>query len=258
MQNNHESAFSWPKAGFPQKCQPLHSMIKSRMQKKLLLFDIDGTLLLTGGAGKIALEEAFAEIFGIPDCWKDLDPHGKTDPAIFDEIAIRELGRILSKEEFYRLMTRYEAIFEDRIRRSPRFELMPGVIPLLEHLSQNDELFLALGTGNFEGAGRMKLARGGIEHYFRTGGFGNHARERHLILLAGIQQSEKIANQKFNKQQTFVIGDTEHDIVAANRVGLRSIAVLTNGRTHEDFRSHSPDHILKDLTDIASFLSCLK
>ncbi len=252
------TAFSCSETAFPQKSRPLHGMIKSRMQKKLLLFDIDGTLLLTGGAGKIALEEAFAEIFGVSDCWKNLDPHGKTDPAIFDEIAIRELGRVLSEEEFYRLMTRYEDLFGAHIHQSPHFELMPGVIPLLEHLSQNDELFLALGTGNFEGAGRMKLARGGIEHYFRTGGFGNHARERHLILLAGIQQSEKIANQKFDKRQTFVIGDTERDIAAANQIGLRSIAVLTNGRTHEDFRPHSPDHILKDLTDITAFLSCLE
>ena len=134
--------------------------------KKLLLFDIDGTLLLTGGAGKVAFEEAFEELFEVPNAWRNLDPHGKTDPAIFDEVATRELGRLLTPGEFDLLMERYEDIFEERIHESPRFELMPGVVEILEHLSRDPEIFLALGTGNFERAGRMKLSRGGIEHYF--------------------------------------------------------------------------------------------
>lgn len=226
--------------------------------KKLLLFDIDGTLLLTGGAGKIAFEEAFEEIFDIPHAWRNLDPHGKTDPAIFDEVAQRELGRLLSPGEFELLMDRYEEIFEDRIQESPRFELMPGVIEILEYLSKNPEFFLALATGNFERAGRMKLKRGAIEHYFPTGGFGNDARKREEILLAAVAYSEELAGECFEKHRIFVIGDTEYDIAAAQKAGLRSIAVLTNGRTRKHFEKDPPDHILKDLTDIPAFLSCLK
>jgi phosphoglycolate phosphatase-like HAD superfamily hydrolase len=228
------------------------------MKKALLLFDIDGTLLLTGGAGKVAFEEAFEEIFEIPNAWGNLDPHGKTDPAIFDEVAQRELGRLLSSGEFELLMERYEEIFEERIQESPRFELMPGVIEILEHLSRDPEIFLALATGNFERAGRMKLKRGGVEHYFLTGGFGNDARERDKILLAAIAYAEEHARERFEKHRTFVIGDTEYDIAAAKKAGVRSIAVLTNGRTRKHFEKDPPDHILQDLTDIPSFLSCLK
>lgn len=226
--------------------------------KKLLLFDIDGTMLLTGGAGKVAFEEAFEEIFEIPNAWGSLDPHGKTDPAIFDEVAKRQLGRLLSPGEFELLMDRYEEIFEERIQQSPRFELMPGVIEILEHLSRDPDIFLALATGNFERAGRMKLKRGAIEHYFLAGGFGNDARERDKILLAAIAYSEELARERFEKQRIFVIGDTEYDIAAAKKTGVRSIAVLTNGRTREHFKQDPPDHILQDLTDIPAFLACLQ
>ncbi|MFA7255431.1 MAG: HAD family hydrolase [Candidatus Omnitrophota bacterium] len=225
--------------------------------KKLLLFDIDGTLLLTGGAGKVAFEEAFEEIFEIPNAWKDLDPHGKTDPAIFDEVAMRELGRLLTPGEFDLLMERYEEIFEERIQQSPRFELMPGVVEILEHLSRDPNIFLALATGNFERAGRMKLSRGGVEHYFLTGGFGNDARERDQILLAAVAFSEELAREHFEKDRIYVIGDTEYDIAAAKKAGLRSIAVLTNGRTRSHFEKDPPNHILEDLTDIPAFLSCI-
>jgi len=228
------------------------------MTKTLLLFDIDGTLLLTGGAGKIALEEAFEELFEIPDAWGDLDPHGKTDPAIFDEVAQRKLGRLLSEGESDLLMELYEELFEGHIQRSPRFELMPGVVEILEHLAKDPAFFLALATGNFEGAGHMKLKRGQVDHYFQTGGFGNDARERDKIVLAAITYAEELAKQHFSKNRIFVIGDTEYDIAAAKKAGVRSIAVLTNGRTRKHFEKDPPDHILQDLTDIPAFLACLK
>jgi len=226
--------------------------------KKLLLFDIDGTLLLTGGTGKIAFEEAFDELFAIPNAWGDLNPHGKTDMAIFDEVALLKLGRILTPGEADLLMDRYEEIFEEQIPHAPRFELMPGVIAILEHLSKDPDLFLALATGNFERAGWLKLKRGAIDHYFRAGGFGNDAREREKIVLAAIAYSEELARERFDPKDIFVIGDTEYDITAAKKAGVKSIAVLTNGRTRQSFEKDPPNYILPDLTDIPAFLACLK
>ena len=233
-------------------------MLKSAMPQKLLLFDIDGTLLLAGGAGKVALEQAFQELFGIPECWGNLDPHGRTDASIFDEIAGRCLGRLLTRVEFDRLMRRYETLFEDRIMTAACYELMPGVTRLLEYLSKEPGIFLALATGNFEGAGRMKLKRGKIEHYFKAGGFGMDSRERHKILLAAVEHAESVSGKSFSKTDIYVIGDTEYDVAAAKKAGLKSIAVLTNGRTGSDFKNDPPDHILKDLTDISGFMECLR
>ena len=104
----------------------------------------------------------------------------------------------------------------------------------------------------------MKLKRAAIEYYFLAGGFGNDARERDKILLTAIAYSEELAREHFEEHSIFVIGDTEYDIAAAKKAEVRSIAVLTNGRTREHFRKDPPDHILQDLTDIPAFLACLK
>ncbi len=226
--------------------------------KKLLLFDIDGTLLLSGGTGKVAFEIAFDEIFGIPDSLGDLDLSGKTDLGIFEEVAKTKLGRLLTEGETELLQERYEEIFEEQIAFATRFELMPGVVSILERLSNDNRFFLSLATGNFESAGWMKLKRGKIDHYFSTGGFGNGVKERDKIILTAIQSAEDLARAQFPLDSIYVIGDTEHDIAAAKKAGVRSIAVLTNNRTEETFKQNPPDAVLKDLTDIDAFLRILE
>ena len=228
------------------------------MVNTLLLFDIDGTLLLTGACGKIALEEAFEEMFNIPGCWGDTAPHGKTDPAIIDAVCLRLLGRLLTPEENVRLTDRYHYYFRRRIANADKYRLMPGVPQLLDFLSRKNDVLLALGTGNFEKAAWMKLERGNIHHYFKCGGFGSDSAERPEILEHAIRRAEKITGRPIPKNRIHVIGDTEYDIAAAKKAGLRSIAVLTNGRTPKDFEPDPPDHILPDLSDILAFISCLK
>ncbi len=223
----------------------------------LLIFDIDGTLLLTGGCGKVALEKAFEEMFGIADCWGDTVPHGKTDPAIIDAICERLLGRRLTGDENRLLRDRYHELLRAEVAITDQYRLMPGITELLEHLSRREEIFLALGTGNFELASRIKLERGGIYHYFKCGGFASDAGERPGILRHAIRRAEKITGSPIPKECIYVIGDTIHDVRAAKTVGLRTIAVLTNHSQKEDFRGSPPDHLLKDLSHIPAFMACL-
>lgn len=228
------------------------------MTKILLLFDIDGTLLLTGGCGKVALEKAFEEMFGIPDCWGNTVPHGKTDPAIIDAICLKLLGRRLTAEEDKRLCDRYHQLLRKEVAATTQYRLMPGVVELLEFLSCRKEIFLALGTGNFELASWIKLERGNIHHYFKCGGFASDAGDRPEILRHAIRRVEKITGILIPKEQTYVIGDTIHDVRAAKAVGLKTIAVLTNHAKKEDFRDSPPDHLLKDLSHIPTFMTCLE
>ncbi|HOW59475.1 MAG TPA: HAD family hydrolase [Candidatus Omnitrophota bacterium] len=227
------------------------------MNKTLLIFDIDGTLLLSGGCGKTALEDAFEEMFGIPSCWGDTVPDGKTDPAIIDAICQKTLNRSLNSEESTRLCERYHHYFRARIKDSKSYRLMPGVPELLEFLSQRKEFLLALGTGNFEEAGWMKLERGNIHHHFKCGGFASDASKRPDILKTAIRRSEKLAGQPFSKENIYVIGDTLHDVRAARQLDLKSIVVTTGNTPKEDFREAPPDYLLKDLRDRAAFLACL-
>lgn len=227
------------------------------LTKVLLLFDIDGTLLLTGGCGKVSLEKAFEELFGISECWGDTVPHGKTDPIIINAICQRLLGRKPTFEENQRLCDRYHELLRKEVAATGQYRLMPGIPELLDYLSRRPEIFLALGTGNFEVASRIKLERGNIHHYFKCGGFASDADERPEILRHAVRRAEKIAGNPIPKEQIYVIGDTLHDVRAAKTAGFRTIAVLTNHARREDFDDSPPDHLLKDLSNIPAFMACL-
>src|SRR3989338_1935415 len=176
--------------------------------KKILLFDIDGTLLLTGGVGKIAFEKAFDELFGIPDAWGDTIPDGKTDPIIIGEIVAKTLGRPLSQIEYSRLAERYLRYFRNEIRDAPNFRLMPGVSALLNSLSKTENVSLGIATGNLEEAAWLKLERGGIRHFFPFGGFGSDSNERSEIIQIAIKHGEKTLGRKFDAKEIYIIGDT--------------------------------------------------
>jgi len=226
--------------------------------KKILLFDIDGTLLLTGGCGKIALEKAFEEALGIQNAWGDMMPDGKTDPSIIEEIAQKTLNRKLTTLEHVTLSKLYLTYFRTEIQNALNFKLMPGVPELLSALAGKDEILLGIATGNLEEAGWLKLERGGIRKFFRFGGFGSDSMERSEIIQAAIQRGEKILNQKINLEEVYVIGDTHYDVKAAKKLGLKAIGVTTGSMKEKDFLGeYEPRHLLNDLSDIDLFLSLI-
>lgn len=225
--------------------------------KKILLFDIDGTLLLTGGVGKIAFEKAFEELFRIPDAWGDVIPDGKTDPLIIEEITKQTLKRKLKKKEYELLCARYTGYFRDEIRKAPNFRLMPGVSALLKTLSERNDVLIGIATGNLEEAGRLKLERGNIHHYFQFGGFASDSNDRSGIIRKALKDAEKIMGHDIARELVFIIGDTEHDIRAAQTLGLHSIAVTTGGYTKKDLLRHKPTHLLKNLSDLKLFLKLI-
>ena len=228
------------------------------MTKKILLFDIDGTLLLTGGAGRVAFEEAFLEIFGIKNVWGDLIPDGKTDPAIVEELSEKSMGRPLQKNEYDSLLKRYLIRFRVEIQRSQRFRLMPGVPELLKRLAGKDNVLVGLATGNFEEPAWLKLERGGIRNFFSFGGFGSDSHLRSEILRIAVTRAEQILREKTEPARIYVIGDTDHDVRAAKKLGLQSIAVTTGSMKAEVFSGvNEPTYLLKDLSDQEAFLKLI-
>lgn len=226
--------------------------------RKMLLFDIDGTLLYTGGAGRTAFERAFEELFGVPDAWGNTNPDGKTDPWIIDEIAGRVLGRSLQAAEYGELVRRYLLYFRSEIKTSPRFRLMPGVPALLQALSASEEFMIGIATGNFEESAWSKLEQGGIRDYFRFGGFASDSGDRPEILKAAIERGRRLHNADPGPEEIFVIGDTERDIQAAKAIGVRVIAVATGRMAPQDFASHEPHHVLADLADTDGFFKAVR
>jgi phosphoglycolate phosphatase len=226
--------------------------MKARL--KILLFDIDGTLLLTGGAGRIAIDIAFNELFGIDRAWGNTAPDGKTDPLIFQEIACRVLKRSLRTDELQSLQKIYLAQFRTLIDKSPRFRLMPGVENFLGKLSGHSKYVLGIQTGNFEEVAWLKLQRGNLRKYFNFGGFGSDSPERTDIVGTAMKRAQAWLNKHRADDAadpfvTFVIGDAPQDILAGKALNLRTLAVTTGRARKEDLAACRPDYVLTDLSD---------
>ena len=226
-------------------------------KSKILLFDIDGTLLMTGGAGAEALNLAFHRHFGIEGAWRGIVPDGKTDPMIIEEMAVRALGRALDTAEYEKICSLYLEFFTERLPKSERFRLLPGVQFLLQSLAGREDLVLGLATGNFEAAAWQKVGHGGIRDFFKFGGFGSDSRDRGELTRTAVLRGLEFLGRETGPENIFVIGDTIYDVMAGKKAGVRTVAVATGNYNGAHFREHSPDYILNDLSDARAFLRIL-
>lgn len=213
----------------------------------IVLFDIDGTLLLSGGAGKRALNRLFIDRYGVADAFAGIRPHGMTDPAIFRKMLARALGRAPHPGEIEDLAAAYPPLLDEELAGSEAFRLMPGAADLVARLGDRDDLWLGLATGNLESASRMKLRHAGLDDHFAFGGFGSDAEDRGELTRVACRRGRERAAAP--AMPCVVIGDTPADVRAAHAAGARCLAVCTTGFTAEDLKREGADHVLWDLTD---------
>lgn len=212
---------------------------------------MDGTLLLSGGAGARALNIAFERIYGIPNAMRHVHPHGKTDELIVQEMFRSHLGRCGSEPEVNALLERYLEILPTTVRDSRNFHLMPGIPGLLSYLRSRKDVFMGLGTGNIEEGARIKLSRGGLNRFFSFGGFGSDSGDRAELLEVGFQRGEEIILKEYPRKSIvrWVIGDTWRDVSAGRECGAKTIAVATGGDSLYELASASPDFLFATLED---------
>ena len=168
----------------------------------LLLFDVDGTLILTGGAGIRAFQRAFHELFRREVETDGIRFHGRTDPEIVEDIFAAGLSRSPTPEELQAICSRYIAHLEEEVRHSPGFRIMPGLPHLLEMLAVRAEVRLGLATGNLEGAARIKLDRADLNRYFPFGGFGSDAKDRTVLIQKAIERGRDLADRPHQEIRT--------------------------------------------------------
>lgn len=214
----------------------------------MILFDIDGTLLLTGGAGKTALNRTFEKLFQIPNAYGDLIPDGKTDPLIIEEIAVKLLERTPTLAETKKIADLYIEYFKDEILSSQRFRLMPGIDRLIPSLGQNKNFCLGVATGNFKITALMKLNRGGLDPYFSFGGYGDDSTRRLELTRKAIERGKNRHPYEFRSEEIFLIGDTVHDMDVGKTLGLVTVAVATGSTPKEVLSQRRPDFIFDELT----------
>ena len=220
---------------------------------KCVLFDLDGTLVSTGGAGVRALVSAFRSLFGIPDAMKGIQPAGKTDPVIIREIFKKTVKRNCTALEMRAVQEKYLEFLAGECDRARDYRVMQGIPDLLLKLTAM-KVLLGLGTGNLERGARTKLSRGGLNPFFRFGGFGSDSEERHELLAAGRRKAEGLAGTQLRAKDVFIVGDTERDILAARKAGFPVIAVATGGTSVKTLKAHDPDFFLPNFENQEEFV----
>jgi phosphoglycolate phosphatase-like HAD superfamily hydrolase len=199
---------------------------------KLLLFDIDQTLINSGGAGLRALDRACHKILAIENAMHGISPHGKTDPAIIREVLQTRLGsEAVYEDRIATLLEAYLSFLREEVPTSPGYRVLPGIAEVLDELSARSDTALGLATGNLELGARIKLERGRLNGYFAFGGFGSDAESRTALVQKAAQAASYKLGRSFHPADIFVIGDTPRDIDAGRDAGFKTIGVGTGSYT---------------------------
>jgi len=221
----------------------------------ILLFDIDGTLVLTGGAGQRAMARAFEDLFDIADGFRDIPMAGRTDTWILAAAAERH-G--IAPADLARFRDAYLQHLERELEPPhPRKAIMPGVRALLEALTERDDAYLALLTGNYERAARLKLEHFDLWRYFRCGAFADDAEDRNHLVPKALERVRSRGGPAVDPDDVIVVGDTPHDMACALASGARAIGVATGPFSAQQLQDSGAAVVFHDLSDTEAFLALL-
>ncbi len=228
------------------------------MKKKLLLFDIDGTLILTGGIAAGLMAESVAHVLGHPVQWNIRQFVGNTDRSIISTILrINGSTEGMIDDLTDESLNYYLSQLEDKLKNGKVVKVLPGVQKLLKTLEQDERFALGLLTGNVREGARIKLAKDGLYDYFPIGAFGDDALNREHLPAFAIQRAEKYFKCFFEKKDVWIIGDSVNDIKCAQANHLKSLAVTTGHMSKEELLKQHPTALIENLSQIKNFLKLL-
>lgn len=217
----------------------------------VLLFDVDGTLLDSGGAGRRSMLAAFEACHRRPDACAGFSFGGMTDRAIIRR-ALRSIDAATDDDALDAVLAAYLAHLRGEAQKPGGARLLPGVTEALAHVEGRPGVAVGLGTGNVEEGARIKLRMVGLSERFSFGGFGCDAEDRAALLRAGARRGAASLGVAVEGCRVVVIGDTPLDIEAARRAGASCVAVSTGGFSADELRAHAPDMVCARLTDPAA------
>lgn len=232
----------------------MDSMTAGNAPVTTLLFDIDGTLLLSQRAGGRAIDTVFERVFGRPRSI-ELRLHGRTDRGILTELFAAE-GRELTDADFDDFISRYLQELDQNLHRQPA-TVLPGVSQLLPWLVERPQFAVGLLTGNVRQGAKTKLRHTGLEQYFEFGGYGDSHAHRDDVAREAAGAARNHLQQRFCPASVVVIGDTVHDITCGKAIGAKTLAVLTGGASEAELAAAGPDWICPDLSQGFSILQHL-
>jgi len=225
---------------------------------RLVLFDIDGTLLSASGAGRRAMHRAFLDVYGTAGPIDAYDFRGKTDRVIVRDLlaaAGLEANAVAAREvEFF---ARYLQQLEVEIGDGSRVVVYPGVSRLVQALAACDHCVVGLLTGNIEGGARLKLGPTGLWPHFRLGAYGSDEADRTRLPAIAARRAEMLVGRPFRGGDLVIVGDTPLDVGCARAFGARAIAVGTGWHSVDDLAACAPDHVFPDLADTERVMAAI-
>lgn len=222
---------------------------------RLALFDVDGTLIRTNGAGVAAFARTLATEFGVHNGAEQIRFGGRTDPSLVRELfAIAQIEP--SAENFRRFFDSY-AFWLDHLLHQTNGHVCPGVWPFLRGLKQlPSPPVIGLLTGNIRLGAEIKLRHFGLWEVFQTGAFGDDHEDRNQIAVVARQRGCQLLNDDLRGEEILVVGDTPHDISCGRAIGAKVLAVATGGATWDQLLAHQPDWLVRDLTEVTAEEVC--
>jgi phosphoglycolate phosphatase len=213
---------------------------------RAVLFDIDGTLLVTGGAGGAAWQRAFEELHGVEANVADHTDAGMTDPEIAAIVFREVIGREGTSEERAKAIGRYLKHLPDTVAESEGYRTMPAIEQLLDRLI-DDGLLLGLVTGNIEAAAHIKLARANLNRFFSFGGYGSDSSDRTEVTQAAMRRGELVSGGGLEDGACIAVGDTPRDVRAGHGAGIEVVGVATGSYGTDELRAAGADYVLPTL-----------
>jgi phosphoglycolate phosphatase len=215
---------------------------------RILLFDIDGTLVSTGGAGAVAWKQAFDELYGIPADIGEFTDAGMTDPDVGAKTFEAVMHRQATPHELTQLVQRRLEHLPEAVARSEGYRVLPGVPERLRQLSRDGHL-LGIITGNGDGAAHIKLARGDLNRWFTFGAYASAGLDRAGIVRQAVQRGEAMLGRDVPNTEIYVIGDTPLDVQAAHAAGCTAIAVATGHFDAAALREAGADRVVETMEE---------
>lgn len=225
---------------------------------RLILFDIDGTLLDANRAGHTCLVRAMQAIFGTAGAQERYDWRGKTDPQIVGDL-LREAAvpEAVIRARLPDCFEAYARCLERLIDAGHPVNVCPGIRPLVERLATRDDALVGLLTGNVEAGARLKLKPTGLLPYFKVAAFGSDDTDRRRLPAIARERAQALTGRRIPFADLVIIGDTPLDIDCARAAGAVAVAVATGHHAVEELAAHAPDHLFPDLADTAAALAAL-
>lgn len=211
---------------------------------RAVLFDIDGTILVTGGAGGVAWQRAFQELHGVDADVAEHTDAGMTDPEIAAIIFREVIGREGSVEERSKAIGAYLKHLPGTVEESSGYRVMPGIEALLERLIDGGTL-LGLVTGNIEAAAHIKLARARLNRFFSFGGYGSDSADRTEVTKAALGRGSLVSGGTLADGSCIAVGDTPRDVTAGHGAGIEVVGVATGSYSVEQLRDANADFTLE-------------